>query len=88
MNIRMFTAAAMTLAFATSATASEALMTPTPNSSTKTATEQALETLQLAQTATCLANGKRYSKGARLCMGGFWNYCNSRGLWEPSNQKC
>ena len=43
---------------------------------------------RLSQTATCIKNHKLIIKGARLCMSGLWNYCNSRGLWEPSNQTC
>jgi hypothetical protein len=43
---------------------------------------------RLSQAATCIHDGERYSEGARLCMGGVWQYCNSRGLWEPSKQSC
>ncbi|NDR56104.1 hypothetical protein [Aliiruegeria sabulilitoris] len=43
---------------------------------------------RVSQSATCLLNGERYNKGARMCIGGVFNYCNDKGLWEPSNQKC
>ena len=88
MTIKMFAVAAMTLAFATSASAGGTQMTPVPDSGSSAATERLVDTLRLAQTATCIHNGKRYNKGARLCMGGVYHYCNSRGLWEPSNLTC
>lgn len=89
MTIRKtLTFAALALIFAGGASALEQSRADTQAAQPTPLTSALEGAFRLAQTATCISDGKRYKKGARLCMRGVYHYCNSRGLWEPSNQKC
>ncbi|WP_127112363.1 hypothetical protein [Shimia sediminis] len=87
-KLKTLAATALIFAFAGSGFALEQTeITPSVQQSTPQSSTLDSE-YRLSQTATCILDGKRYNKGARMCIGGVYNYCNSKGLWEPSNQTC
>lgn len=76
--------ATITFALASGAMAVEPVQTPQPGSPLSISGGE----LRLAQTATCLHDSKRFNKGARVCMNGYFHNCNKYGLWVKTNAKC
>lgn len=87
-GFKQLVAASIALTLAGSALAIEQTGIQTPPGQSAPTTSVLDSEYRLSQTATCILNGKRYNKGARMCIGGVYNYCNSRGQWEPSNLQC
>lgn len=87
-TLKTLATATLALVISSSAFAVEQPAIQTTNEQTLPRMSTAEGEFRLSQTATCLLDGKRYNKGARMCIGGVYNYCNSKGLWEPSNLTC